>query len=408
MNLSFFIARRYFLSRKKKNFINVISVISMGGVAIGTMALVIVLSVFNGLEDLLRSLYGAFDPEIKIEATNAKSFEVTDEFIKGLRIVEGVQLVTQVAEDYAYVKYRNAEMAVIVKGVEDNFIDHGRMEHAIFDGEFKLKDGPLNYAIVGMGVRYTLSMDPANEFEPMQIHYVKNVRIGITDPGKLVNKRNILPGAYFALEKQLDETYIIVPLDFALDLFNYTNKRTSLEVKTNENYSVEEVQQNIREFLGNGFSVLNSDQQHATLLRTVRIEKIFVYVIFSFILAVASFNIFFSLTMLALDKKKDISVLFSLGATNQLIRRIFLYEGALVSFIGATLGLLAGWIIGWTQENYGIVSMGMETAILQNYPIKMEAPDFLYTGISIVLITLFASYRPAIIATRFNSIEHLQ
>ena len=203
----------------------------MGGVAIGTMALVIVLSVFNGLEDLLRSLYGAFDPEIKIEATNAKSFKVTDEFIKGLRIVEGVQLVTQVAEDYAYVRYRNAEMAVIVKGVEDNFIDHGRMEHAIFDGEFKLKDGPLNYAIVGMGVRYALSMDPANEFEPMQIHYVKNVRLGITDPAKLVNKRNILPGAYFALEKQLDETYIIVPLDFALDLFNFTNKRTSLEDK---------------------------------------------------------------------------------------------------------------------------------------------------------------------------------
>ncbi len=378
----------------------------MLGVAVGTMALIIVLSVFNGLEDLLRSLYNTFDPELKIEASKGKTFELSPETMEQLRSLEGVSLVTEVAEDYVYVKHKNAEMAIILKGVGDNFKKQSRLDDAVVEGEFKLKEGDVNYAVIGKGVQYGLSI-ASNSLEPLVLHYVKDVRSGIVDPSRAINRKLVLASGFFALEKQLDESYVIVSLETAVDLFNYGNKRTSLEIQTSPGSDIDDVQSRVKQLLGPGFKVLNSDEQHATLLRTVRIEKLFVYIIFSFILAVASFNIFFSLTMLAIDKKKDISILYSVGATDKLIRKIFLTEGAIISITGASVGLLLGWLISWSQERFGLISMGMQTSILDYYPIKIEAMDFLYTGLSIMLITILASFRPAKIATRYNNMQGL-
>jgi len=408
MTFPFFIARRYFFSKKKKNFITIISGISMGGVAIGSMALIIVLSVFNGLEELLRTLYGTFDPDIKIEAVEGKSFDRNEGMIAEIKSIDGVLRVVETAQDFVYVKYKNSEMAAVLKGVSQNFIEEEKFGSAVVTGTFKLKDQDINFALVGKGIQYGLSMDPGNQFEPLQLYFVKNApSSSALDPSRLINRRTILPAGYFALEKQIDETYIIVPLDFALDLFRYKNQRTSLEIRLTSESKINDVQSRLKSMLGPDFKVLNSDEQHATLLKTIHIEKLFVYIIFTFILAVASFNIFFSLSMLAIDKKKDITILYSMGATNSMIRRIFLTEGALIALTGAFAGLILGALITWIQQNYGIISMGMETSVLEDYPVKMKLMDFVYTGLSIVVITFLSSFRPALIATRYSSLESL-
>lgn len=379
----------------------------MVGVAVGTMSLVIVLSVFNGLEDLIRSLYSSFDPEIKITALTGKSFEMDEDLLKKINNVRGVDIVTEVIEDNAYARYRDSEMVVKVKGVGDNFIDQQRMDQTIVHGELKLKKEGINYALIGRGVQYSLGISPSNDFYTLQLFYPKNIRPGSLSATNLYNQKNILPGAIFAIEKQYDESYVFVPLDFAKELMDYGNKRTSLEIKTVPGVDIRRIQSDLKGILGDGFKILNSDEQHSGLLRAIKIEKLFVFITFSFILAVASFNIFFSLTMLAIDKKKDIAILYAMGATDKLIRSIFLKEGAIIAFVGAASGLFLGLLICWAQQTFGLVSMGMQTSVLDAYPVKMVFADFIYTGISIVLITFLASFRPAILATRSNIKDNL-
>ncbi|MGB3181466.1 MAG: FtsX-like permease family protein [Cyclobacteriaceae bacterium] len=381
-----------------------ISLISMGAVMVGTAALIIVLSVFNGLEGLIRSLYDTFDPELKVTAVEGKTFELSDSLMNRIKSIEGVGIITEVVEDNAYVRYRDAEMVVTVKGVSDNFLDQHRLDEMIVQGDMKLREDGINYAIIGRGIQNVLSVSPSNDFYAMQVFYPKKGRRGnlAIDPSKLTNRKNIMPGAVFAIEKQFDEQYIFVPLAFAKDLMEYGNRRTSLEIQTQEGYKVANVQKALVEELGSSFEILNSDEQHSSLLKAIKVEKLFVYITFSFILAVASFNIFFSLTMLALDKKEDIKVLYAMGATDKLIRAIFLTEGGLISLTGAALGLSIGFTLCWLQSQYGMIGMGMETSILEAYPVKMEVMDFVLTAVSIIFITYVASFRPAGMATRFG------
>ncbi len=374
----------------------------MAGVAVGTMALVIVLSVFNGLEDLIRGLNMNFDPELKIEALKGKSFELTSEFLDGIKAIDGVEIVTQVIEDNAYAKYKNDEMVVKMKGVEKNFIDHHRLDQNIVQGRMVLEEDGVNYAIIARGVQTALSINRLDNMYTLQFYYPKRRRTSGLNPTGLTNHKVILPAGVYAIEKQYDMNYVFVPLDFAIELLDYGNRRTSLEIKVNSSHGIPEVKERIKSFVGDDFRVLTSEEIHADFFKVLKIEKLFVFIIFSFILAIASFNIFFSLTMLAIDKKKDIAILSSIGADKKLIKSIFLTEGAIISFLGAFLGLLLGLVICLIQQNFGVVSMGMQTAIIDAYPVKVQFPDFLYTGLSIITITLLASYRPAIIATRIN------
>ncbi len=372
----------------------------MCGVAVGTMALVIVLSVFNGLEDLIRNLNQNFDPELKIETQKGKSFELTDELLNLVKSTEGVEIVTQVVEDNAYAKYRNDEMVVKLKGVEPNFIDHHRLDRNIVQGRLVLQEDGVNYALIARGVQDALSINRLSNMYAMTLAYPKRGRTSGLNVSNLINQKIILPAGVYAIEKQYDMNYVFVPLDFALDLFEYGNRRTSLEIKVKDGYEIESVKQSLIKNLGDNFKVLTSEEIHADFFKVLKIEKLFVFIIFSFILAIASFNIFFSLTMLAIDKRKDIVILTSMGAKKSLIKSIFLTEGAIISLTGALSGLLLGLIICVLQQQFGIVSMGMQTAVIDAYPVKMEFPDFLYTSLSIITITLISSYRPAIIASK--------
>lgn len=375
--------------------------ISMAGVAVGTMALVIVLSVFNGLEDLIRSLNNSFDPELKVVPAKGKSFEFDDVLLGKIKAVPGVEIVTQVVEDNAYAKYKNDEMVVKLKGVEGNFIDHHRMDKSIIQGQFILEEDEVPYAVIARGVQSSLSINKLTNLYPLQLYYPKRTKTSGLNPAALTNQKIILPSGVYAIEKQYDMNYVFVPLNFALELFEYENRRTSIEIKVEEAYDIRQVRDKLKAALGADFQVLTSEEIHADFFKVLRIEKLFVFIIFSFILAIASFNIFFSLSMLAIDKKRDISILSALGASQRLIRSIFLAEGALISLSGAAAGLLLGFLICLAQQHFGIVSMGMQTAVIDAYPVKMQIADFLYTGISIILITLAASYRPAVLAARY-------
>ena len=364
------------------------------------MALVIVLSVFNGLEDLIKQLNKSFDPELKIQATKGKSFEVDDEFIKGIKAIEGVEIVTQVIEDNAYVRYGDDEMAVKVKGVEKNFIDHHRLDKNIVQGRLVLEENGVNYAIIARGVQTALSIHRLSNMHTLQFYYPKRGRTSGLNPMNLLNQRVILPAGVYAIEKQYDMNYVFVPLEFAIDLLDYDNRRTSLEIKVDNGSTITEVKERLISHLGAEFQVLTSEEIHADFFKVLKIEKLFVFITFSFILAIASINIFFSLTMLAIDKRKDIAILISVGADKKLLKSIFLSEGVLISFIGAFLGLFLGLVICFVQQQFGIVSMGMATAVIDAYPVKMQFQDFFYTGISIIVITILASYRPAHVASR--------
>lgn len=374
----------------------------MSGVAIGTMSLVIVLSVFNGLEDLIRELNQSFDPELKVESVKGKSFEVSNDFLSGIKEVEGVEIVTQVVEDNAYAKYKNDKMVVKLKGVEKNFIDHHRLDQNIVQGKLVLEEDGVQYAIIARGVQSSLSINRLNNMYTLQLIYPRRGRTSGLNAANLINQRVILPSAVYAIEKQYDMNYVFVPLEFAIDLLDYGDRRTSLEIKVASNYTISTVKENIKKHLGEEFKVLTSEEIHSDFFKVLKIEKLFVFITFSFILAIASFNIFFSLTMLAIDKKRDIAILSSFGATKRLVKAIFLSEGAIISFLGAFLGLFLGLVICTVQQQFGVVSMGMATAVIDAYPVKMQFLDFFYTGISIITITILASYRPAIIASRVS------
>lgn len=408
MNLSLFIAQRYLLSKRKKNFINVISIISVVAVAIITAAIIIVLSIFNGLGDLIQTLNNSFDPEIKIVATKGKSFPADPALLKKVEAVPGVEVVTEVIEDYAYARYNNANQLVTVKGVSDNFIDQRRIPaESVVDGELVLKKKGVPRALVGYGVKSTLSISMEEGFHLLQLYYVKNVKSGVLDPSKLYTQKGILPGGVFSIIQSFDENYVIVPLEFAQELMSYENKRTSLEIKTKPNADTDRVEKQLQNILGSDFDVLNSEEQHQDVYRVLKLEKLFAFIVAVLLLVIGSINIYFNLMMLALDKKRDITILASMGADSGLLKKVFITEGLLIATIGTIAGLLAGAGIVLLQQQFSLVSMGMDSSVVDGYPVKLAFFDFVYVSLAMGAVTIFISSRPAALAARVVSVQNL-
>lgn len=378
----------------------------MIGVAVGTMSLIMVLSVFNGLEDLVRGLYASFDAELKIEATKGKSFTVSGDWLSGIQNIEGVEVLTEVIEDNALFKYRDNQHLARIKGVSDNYLQQGRFEQGYIWGNLDLGTETQPRAIIGRGVGFFLSVDLDNHFDLLQVFYPKAPRnAGTIDPSQMYSRGILKPEAFFSIEKDFDDNYIIAPLSFVSSLLNYGQKRTALEVKVKEGYNIQRVKTRVSAFLGEDFQVKDTDEQHAQILRTIKIEKLFVFLTLTFILAVASFNIFFSLSMMAIEKKRDTAILFALGAKQWMIQKIYLKQGAIIALTGAIIGLSLGYLACWVQDQYGLVSLGIASSIIESYPVKMVWWDFLWTSVSVIAITFMASFRPALIASRVKSID---
>ena len=376
-------------------------------VGIGTMALIIVLSVFNGLEGLLRNLYGSFDPQVYVIPAEGKSFEYTPTLEEKIQSVEGISIITEVIEDNVLIKYKNSQRVVRMKGVSENFLDQNRIQKSIVYGEAKLSEDELNYAIIGLGIQYDLSINPDNEFYTIQVYYPNKINPGVVDPTSLYRVQHIMPAGIFAIEKYYDENYLFVPVDFAATLLNYGNKRTALEIGLLDGYSSEAIKQELTAQLGPDFMVRQGDEIHQDLYKILRIEKLFVYVIFSLIIGIASINIYFSLTMLAIDKQRDIAILSAQGATRRLIRNIFLLEGGIVALSGALVGLILGLGISLAQQEFQIISMGAQTTVMDAYPVKVETWDVIFSMICIIVITLLASIQPARLAAKKISMRSL-
>jgi lipoprotein-releasing system permease protein len=409
MNVPLLIARRYFSSKNKRNIISIISNISMVGVAVGTMALIIVLSVFNGLEDLVRTLYGKSDPDLLVSAVQGKSFETNEQLLTRIRATPGVALLTEVIEDNALLQYHDRQMVVKLKGVSDNYFAQSNIDSAIVEGDHRLTRSEEPYALIGAGVQHELSIAIENKFAPLRLLYPRNTgkRTLSMNPETAFTEKSIVAGGVFLIEQHIDDSYVFVPIDFAQDLLKYGARRTALEIKVGESRTIDEVQEDLKKTLGKGFHVYNSDEQHVSLLKAIKVEKMFVFITFAFILLIASLNIFFSLSMLVIDKKKDIAILMAMGATSRTVRNVFLFEGAIVAQVGAIVGLTLGILICWLQQTFHIVSMGMATSVVDSYPVKMQLSDIVLTGLAIIVITITVSIRPALTASRLALRDNL-
>ena len=380
----------------------------MVGVAISTMALVAVMSVFNGLEDLIRGLFSSFDSELQVTPVAGKSFVATEDWLTAIQEVEGVEVITEVIEDNALLEYRGNQHIARVKGVSDNYFEHERFSKGYFWGDTTLGTGMRPGAILGRWVAFALSVNLDDINSVLNIYYPKAPKSAASlDPNQLYASGQVEPRGFFSIEQGVDNEYILVPIDFFKDLLGYGQKRTALELKVSPEYSISTVQKAVQAHLGADFAVKNADEQHATLIRTVKLEKLFVFLTLTFILALASFNIFFSLSMLAIEKKKDLAVLKSMGAKNSLIRGIFLKQGALIAFSGAILGLILGLLLVGAQAKFGLISLGIASGVVDAYPVRIHWPDLGWISLAVVTITLLASWRPAWIAAQVDPLEEL-
>ncbi len=399
MNLSLFIAKRYFFS-KKKSFINFLSITAFIGVMIGTSSLIIVLSVFNGLEDLLKSLYINFNPEIKIVSNNSKYFIQNNDQINNINNIEGVDFVSKVIEDRAIASYNGVEIPVYIKGVDSSFSFQNRLNKNIVEGDFILKKNSSSYAVVGRGVKYKISLNLNDNFNNLILYSVSPnfsfIPSGIQK--KPFNQMSIIPSGVFAIEQQIDNNFIISSLAFVEKLFEKKNKITALELKINEKKDVYKIKSDIKNIVGDDYNVLTIEEQHSDLYKILKTEKLIVFIIFSFILIISSFNIFFLLSMHAIDKKRDLSILLSLGLTEKSIKKIFYFESMIISILGIIIGGVLGVLLCVLQNEYGLVSLGMETAIIKYYPVKVKLSDILIIVSIVFFISIIASIKPSLIA----------
>ena len=394
MNLPFYISKRYLVSKKTQNAINIISGISVFGVAVGTMALIVILSVFNGFDELIKSLYSTFDPEIKITLSEGKTFSPSLPAFSEVRNHENVQYFSEVLEENVLLRYGERQYIATMKGVDDEFVNLTGIDTMIVEGEFKLKDKNMPYAVIGQGVAYYLGVG-LTFLNPINIYSIKRTGNISMNPEQAINRKFIFPSGIFSIEQEHNTRYIIVPIFFARDLLGYQDEVTAIELKLQPGVNAELLQNEIIQILGDEFLVQNRNEQNALFYRIMKSEKWAIFFILTFILIIASFNIIGSLTMLILDKKEDIRTLRNLGASDILIRRIFLMEGWMISIVGAISGLLIGSLIAWLQARFGLIKLsGSGSFIIDAYPVVYKFLDVLKVFFTVLFIGFLAAWYP--------------
>lgn len=396
MNLPAFIARRYFFSRRKRSFISWLSLLAMLGVGVGTMALVVVLSVFNGMEELNRQIFKSVEADLTILPGKGKRFEVVPALLAQLRQTPGVQLITGVATDNALARYGDSQTVVRVKGVDSTYMQRHQLDSAMVEGRQVLTRNGYNFAIVAEGVRNNLTITPEDPLTPLELLFPdRNRRLSSLSPDAFRQQRLNVSGVFFIEATNYDDL-VLVPLPVARELLGYTpDEYASLEIQLVPGTDELAVQAAIQKLVGSNLLVRTRDELNPDLFRAIRIEKLFVTLTLAFIILVASINTFFSLSMLVLEKKADIGIMGAMGAQPGLIRRIFLIEGAIISLTGAAIGLVTGLAVCYVQERYGLVGFGTTSAIVDAYPVKVRANDLIVIVVIVLAITALTSLFPA-------------
>lgn len=395
MNLPAWIARRYFFSKKKRSFISWLSILSMLGVGVGTMALVIVLSVFNGMEELNRETFKSFESDMTISSRQGKRFLASPELLSRLRQTPGVVLLTAIAQDNALAKYADGQTVVRLKGVDDNYLERQQLDSALLEGKLLLRRDGINFAIVADGVRSDLSISPVDILTPLEILYPRSGQsFSVLNPDEFSSASLTVAGVFF-IELRYDN-FVLAPLATARELFGYQpDEVTSLELQLRPDTDEDEAKRALQALAGDKLLVQSRDDLNVDMYRAIRVEKLFTGLTLGFIVLIASVNIFFSLSMLVIEKKEDIKILFAMGATAGLVRRIFLTEGAIIALTGAVAGLVLGIVICLLQEQYGFIRMGTVSSIIDAYPVRLRAGDIVLTGVLVIAVTVLTSWFPA-------------
>ena len=407
MNFPFYIARRYLFSKKSHHAINVISGVSVCGVALATLALVCTLSVFNGFQDLVSMMFTAFDPEIKITAANGKVFDSQHEQIQLLRELPEIEVFSESLEDNAMVQYKGRQAMVVIKGIEENFNQLTAIDSVLYGrGEWILQDEVVDYAVpgielvsvLGTGIRF---LDPLEVYAPK-----RGAKINVANPSTSFESSYLhSSGLVFAVNQQkYDASYVLTSLSFARELFQYETEVSSIELKLAAEADVKKVKNKIQRMLGTDFLVQDRYEQQADTYRIMEVEKLISYVFLSFILLIACFNVIGSLSMLIIDKRNDVVTLRNLGANNRLISFVFLFEGYMITFFGALIGIGLGLILCFIQQEFGVIPLGSGASagafVVDAYPVSVYASDVVLVLITVLVTGFLSVFFPVRYLTR--------
>ncbi len=399
MNFPFYIARRYLFSKKSTHVINIISGISVVGVAVATMALVVTLSVFNGFHDLVASLLTSFDPQIEIVPTKGKTAPADDTILTKIRNLPQVDVATESVEDQAMAIYKGRQAMIKVKGVEDNFSELSHINDILYgDGEFSLHAANLQFGVVGIRLADNLGMT-ADWDGQLKIYAPKREgQLDLMNPTEgFVEDSVISPGVVFSVKQaRYDRDYVLTSIAFARNLFGQQGMLSQLEIRLKPGSDLDAVKAEMQKIAGNKYRVLDRMEQQADTFKIMKIEKFIAYIFLTFILAVACFNIIGSLSMLIIDKKNDVVTLRNMGASDKQIVRIFLFEGRMISAIGAILGILVGLLLCWLQQVYGLVSLGRSSGsfIVDAYPVSVHPEDIIIIFITVLAVGFASVWYP--------------
>lgn len=396
MKTAFYIARRYLISKKSVNVINIISGVSVAGVTVGTFALIVILSVFNGLDTTIKSLFSSFDPDIKISAAKGKSFDLNEGNFEAIKNLTGIASVTPVVEEDALLRYADRQYFATIKGVPANYSETSGLDTTcITSGRFMLESGRVPFAVVGQGVAYYLSVG-LNFTDPVHIYTLKKGTSGRPSLANAFNHSTIYASGIFQNQQEIDSKYVLVPFGFAQELFQMGNRVSAVEIGLKPNISEDRAKAEIIGLLGEKFVVKTQFEQHELFYKVMRSEKWAIFIILGFVLVIASFNILGSLSMLIIDKKADIAILQSMGANQKLVRTIFLFEGWMISLAGAVFGLILGILICWIQIEFGLLKIpGNEGSfIFSSYPVEIRVTDLLSIFLLVTGIGFLAAWYP--------------
>ena len=391
--LPWFMARRYLFSRKRVAAINIISSISVLGVAFGTAALLCTLSVFNGFSDLIGTLYTAIDPELVIEPAKGKMRAADDPALTQVRERDDVEASTYTLTDHALILFSGHPTVVMLKGVDDHYDKVNGIRGILYGpGSYKLHEGSVNYGIPGIGLASFMGSLDYGKIEICAPR--KGERVNLVNPSESFNAADLTsPGVCFDVKQsQYDTNYMITSLTFAQNLFEQQGCVTALELKMKPGTSISRAKREIREAVGERFKVSDRMEQQQEVFNIMRIEKTVAYLFLTFILLIASFNIIGSVSMLIIDKRDDVMTLRHLGASDKLLFRIFLYEGRLIALFGAVIGVVAGYLLCYIQQEFGIIKLGSSSGnfIIDAYPVSVQVSD-LFLVLGTVIIVGFAS-----------------
>ncbi len=399
MNFPFYIARRYLFSKKSTHAINVISGISMVGVAVATMALVVTLSVFNGFHDLVASFFTQMDPQLKVVPVKGKTALAADPILTKIRQLPEVEVATECLEEQALAVYHDRQMMVKVKGVDDNFAQLTHIREILEgDGDFELHAADMSYGIPGLGVAYQLGLGYTYE-QPLKIFAPRREgQLNMANPTEgFVVDELFSPGVVFCMKQgKYDKNYILTSIAFTRHLFDLEGRLSSLELRLKPGSNFDRVKAQMEELAAGQFKVLDRYEQQDDTFRIMKVEKLIAYVFLTFILIIACFNIIGSLSMLIIDKKDDVVTLRNLGATERQITRIFLFEGRLISAVGAVLGIIIGLLLCWMQQQYGFVRLGSSEGsfVVDAYPVSVHPWDVVLIFITVLAVGFLSVWYP--------------